>query len=146
MELLTTGKALQAGTMNAQNTSVAAALATVLELERSSVQIYGQFYRLAELLRTSLEEAARGQGYDVLTQGLGPVFHLGFTSLSKVRNYRDTLSYDKDKYAAFCLGMRESGVRLMSRGIWYLSASHTQADIDECVSAARATFAEMKVA
>jgi glutamate-1-semialdehyde 2,1-aminomutase len=146
MELLTTGKALQAGTMNAQNTSVAAALATVLELERSSLQIYGQFYRLSKLLRASLEEAARGQGYEVLTQGLGPVFHLGFTSLSKVRNYQDTLSYDKDKYSAFCLGMRERGVRLMSRGIWYLSASHTQADIDECVSAARATFAEMKFA
>ena len=34
MDVLTTGKAIQAGTMNAQNASVAAALATVSELER----------------------------------------------------------------------------------------------------------------
>ena len=34
----------------------------------------------------------------------------------------------------------------MARGIWYLSASHTQADIEESVSAARATLAEMKSA
>jgi glutamate-1-semialdehyde 2,1-aminomutase len=144
MGLLTTGKVLQAGTMNAQNTSVAAALATVLELQRNSEQIYGQFYRQAELLKASLEEAAREQGHQVLIQGVGPVFHMGFTSLSKVRNYQDTLSYDKAKYSAFCLGMRERGVRLMSRGIWYLSASHTQADIEESVNAARTTLAEMK--
>lgn len=144
MGLLTTGKVLQAGTMNAQNTSVAAALATVLELHRNSQQIYGQFYRQAELLRASLEEAAREQGHQILIQGVGPVFHMGFTSLSKVRNYRDTLSYDKQKYSAFCLGMRERGVRLMSRGIWYISASHTQADIEEAVTAARATLAELK--
>jgi glutamate-1-semialdehyde 2,1-aminomutase len=146
MALLTTGKVLQAGTMNAQNTSVAAALATVLELQRNSEQIYGQFYRQAELLSASLEEAAREQGHQILIQGVGPVFHMGFTSLSKVRNYRDTLSYDKQKYSTFCLGMRERGVRLMSRGIWYLSASHTQGDIEESVSAARATLAEMKTA
>jgi glutamate-1-semialdehyde 2,1-aminomutase len=144
MGLLTTGKVLQAGTMNAQNTSVAAALATVLALQRNSQQIYGQFYRQAELLRASLEESAREQGHRILVQGLGAVFHMGFTSLSKVRNYRDTLSYDKQKYSAFCLGMRERGVRLMSRGIWYLSASHTQSDIAEAVSAAQATLAEMK--
>jgi glutamate-1-semialdehyde 2,1-aminomutase len=146
MGLLTTGKVLQAGTMNAQNTSVAAALATVLALQRNSQQIYGQFYRQAELLRASLEEAAREQGHQILIQGVGPVFHMGFTSLSKVRNYADTLSYDKQKYSAFCLGMRDRGVRLMGRGIWYLSASHTQADIEESVSAARATLAEMKSA
>ena len=101
MGLLTTGKVLQAGTMNAQNTSVAAALATVLALQRNSQQIYGQFYRQADFLRASLEESAREQGHQLLIQGVGPVFHMGFASLTKVRNYRDTLSYDKQKYSAF---------------------------------------------
>ena len=146
MGLLASGKVLQAGTMNAQNTSVAAALATVRELQRNSKQIYGQFYRQAEVLRASLEEAAREHGHQLLIQGVGPVFHMGFTSLSRVRNYQETLSYDKQQYSAFCLGMRERGVRLMSRGIWYLSASHTDADIEEAVSAARTTLAEMKSA
>jgi glutamate-1-semialdehyde 2,1-aminomutase len=71
---------------------------------------------------------------------------MGFTSLSRVRNYKETLSYDKQQYSAFCLGMRERGVRLMSRGIWYLSASHTDADIEEAVNASRNTLAEMKSA
>jgi glutamate-1-semialdehyde 2,1-aminomutase len=144
MDLLATGKTLQAGTMNAQTAAVAAALVTVAELKENSRQIYGQFREQAEHLRTSLEEAAQHYGHQVLIQGLGPVFHLGFTSLSKVNNYHDTLSYDQNKYHDFCSGMRERGVRLISRGLWYLSTSHTQADIDQCIKAARGTFAELK--
>jgi glutamate-1-semialdehyde 2,1-aminomutase len=144
MNLLATGKAIQAGTMNAQNASIAAALATVTELEKRSQQIYPEFYRLAELLRAGLEEAARENGHQILTQGLGPVFHTGFTPLSKVTNYRQTLSYDKSKYREFATGMRERGIRLILRGLWYLSASHTEEDVEECLEAARATFREMK--
>ncbi len=140
MDLLATGKAIQAGTMNAQNASVAAALATMTELEKRSQQIYPEFYRLAELLRIGLQEAARENGHQILIQGLGPMFHMGFTSLSKVVNYRQTLSYNKGKYREFATGMREKGIRLILRGLWYLSASHTEEDIEECLEAARATF------
>jgi glutamate-1-semialdehyde 2,1-aminomutase len=144
MDLLATGKALQAGTMNAQTAAVAAGLVTVSELEERSQHIYCRFYEQAEYLRTSLEEAAREYGHQVLIQGLGPVFHLGFSSLSKVTDYRDTLSYDQAKYRNFCNGMRERGVRLISRGLWYLSTSHTQTDIEECIKVARETFSELK--
>jgi glutamate-1-semialdehyde 2,1-aminomutase len=144
MDLLATGNALQAGTMNAQSAAVAAALVTVSELEESSQQIYRRFYEQAEHLRRSLEEAAREYGHQVLIQGLGPVFHLGFTSLWKVNNYRDTLSYDQNRYHDFCNGMRERGVRLISRGLWYLSTSHSQTDIEQCIKAARETFAELR--
>lgn len=144
MKLLATGKVIQAGTMNAQNATVAAALATVSELEKRSPQIYSDFYRHAEFLRAGLEEAARENGHRVLIQGLGPVFHMGFTPLSKVVNYRETLSYDQSKYREFAGGMRERGIRLILRGLWYLSESHTEEDLEECLEAARATFGQMK--
>ena len=51
MDLLTTGKTLQAGTMNAQTAAVAAALVTVGELEKNSRQIYGRFREQADYLR-----------------------------------------------------------------------------------------------
>ena len=143
MDLLATGKAIQAGTMNAQNASVAAALATVTKLEEGAQQIYGEFYRLAALLRSSLEEAAHNSGHQILIQGLGPILHMGFTPLSQVNNYRDTFSYDQEKYREFERGMRERGIRLILRGLWYLSAAHTSQDIEESVQAARKTFDEM---
>ena len=143
MNLLATGKVIQAGTMNAQNASVAAALATLTELEENSQQIYGEFYRLGGLLRRSLDEAAGNSGHQILLQGLGPILHMGFTPLSQVSDYRDTLSYDQEKYRMFARGMRERGIRLILRGLWYLSTAHTQEDIEKAVQAARATFAEM---
>jgi glutamate-1-semialdehyde 2,1-aminomutase len=144
MEVLTTGKAIQAGTMNAQNASVAAALSTVTELKKRSSQLYPEFGRLAGLLRSALQTAAMENGHSILTQGVGPVFHMGFTRLSHVKNYRETLRYDTQKYQLFAAGMRQRGIRLILRGLWYLSAAHTEADIDSCIEAARATFSEMK--
>ena len=144
MEVLTTGKAIQAGTMNAQNASVAAALTTVGELEKRSPQLYSEFGRLAGLLRSGLQAAAAEFGHSILIQGVGPVFHLGFTTRSQVKNYRETLDYDTRKYQLFAAGMRQRGVRLILRGLWYLSAAHTEADIECCIAAARATLSEMK--
>lgn len=56
------------------------------------------------------------------------MFHTGFTQLPKVRDYRDTLTYDKVKYARFVTEMHERGVRLIGRGLWYVSAAHTDAE------------------
>ncbi len=115
MDILTSGKAIQAGTMNAQNASVAAALSTVTELEKRSQEIYPRFERLAASLRFGLEEAGRAFAHPMLTQGVGPAFHMGFTGRSKVSNYREVLSYDTPKYQVFVAGMRQRGIRLIAR-------------------------------
>jgi glutamate-1-semialdehyde 2,1-aminomutase len=144
MDVLVSGKAIQAGTMNSQNASVAAALATVTELEKKSPQLYSEFHRLAGRLRSALQSAAQEFGHPILTQGVGPAFHVGFTSLPKVKNYRDVLQYDTKKYQVFVAGMRQRGIRLIPRGLWYLSAVHTSSDIEIAAEAARATLSEMK--
>jgi glutamate-1-semialdehyde 2,1-aminomutase len=144
MDLMASGSALQAGTMNSQNASVAAALATVTVLEQGSQSIYGHLYQLSENLQKELTAAAKEHGHQILIQGLGPMFHMGFTAASKVQDYRDTFSYDTKKYLAFCRGMRERGIRLISRGLWYLSTAHISKDIDECAAAARETFFELR--
>lgn len=144
MELVTSGKAIQAGTMNAQNASVAAALATVKHLEKHAGEIYPEFLRLSEILRGGLRQAAEKNGHQVLIQGSGAVFHMGFTSQESVTNYRGTLQYDNAKYHRFVRGMRERGIRLIGRGLWYLSVAHTEADIDECIEAADAALAELE--
>lgn len=64
------------------------------------------------------------------------MFHTGFTSLDKVRDFRDTLTYDKALYAAFVAGMQDRGIRLIGRGLWYISAAHTPQDIEHCVQTA----------
>lgn len=144
MNVLAEGKTIQAGTMNAQTSSVAAALATVTEIETQSAELYPRLFRQSAVLQSSLLAAAREYGHSVLLQGLGPVFHLGFTSAPKIKQYREMSQYDSEKYGRFCLGMKEKGVRLIGRGLWYLSAAHSDQDIEECAAAARQVLAEMR--
>jgi glutamate-1-semialdehyde 2,1-aminomutase len=68
------------------------------------------------------------------------MFHLGFTGLEEVRDAREAASYDKAMGARFTAGMLERGVRLIGRGLWYVSGAHVAADVDAAIAAAREVF------
>ena len=142
MQPIAEGKVIHAGTMNSSNPTVAAALATLKVLERDDV--HQTLFRLGERLMNGLSDLAE-LDESVRVQGFGPVFHFGFSCKEIVRDYRDTLSYDKVKGAAFVRGMLEAGVRLIGRGLWYVSAAHTETDIDHAVGAARGVLQDMQV-
>jgi glutamate-1-semialdehyde 2,1-aminomutase len=141
MQRVADGRVIHAGTMNSGNPSVAAALATIAVLERD--QVHARLSRLGQRLQEGLQSAARRLGLPLLIQGPGPMFHAGFTPLSAVRDFRDTLSYDRARYAAFVAGMHERGIRLIGRGLWYISAAHTEADVDTCIATAERVLATL---
>jgi glutamate-1-semialdehyde 2,1-aminomutase len=134
MQPIADGVVIHAGTMNTGNPSVAAALATLHVLETD--QVHERLYRHGLRLMEGLREAGQRAGQPILVQGLGPMFHVGFTPLPKVRDLRDSLSYDKAKGAKFVAGMHDRGIRLIGRGLWYISAAHTGADIDRALATA----------
>ena len=70
------------------------------------------------------------------------MFHAGFTGAERIRDYRDTLSYDTAKYGRFVVGMHRRGIRLIGRGLWYLSAAHTRSDVERALAAAAQVLAE----
>lgn len=139
MQPIADGTVVHAGTLNAGNPSVAAALATLDVLEHDAV--HPRLYKLGRSLMAGLQDAARDAGQTVLVQGPGPMFNLAFTDLAGARDFRDTFRFDKAKNARFIFEMQERGVRLIGRGLWYLSASHTEADIAHAVDVAREVFA-----
>ena len=145
MRLIAEGKVIHAGTMNAGSPSVAAALATLDELETNSP--YKRLFSFGEKLMEGLQEAGRETGHSLCLQGMGPMFHMAFTTasarISKATDYRGTFAYDKAKYAKFVGGMQERGIRLIGRGLWYLSAIHTEAEVDCAISTAREVLGEM---
>ncbi len=134
MEWIADGRVIHAGTMNSGNPSIAAALATIEVLERDAV--HPRLFELGRELMEGLRDAARRAGQAMLVQGFGPAFHTGFTPLESVNDFRDTLSYDKAKYQKFMAGMHDRGIRLIGRGIWYLSAAHTSADVQQAIDTA----------
>lgn len=141
MRPIAEGTVIHAGTMNSGNPSVAAALATIEVLE--SERVHERLFRHGLRLMEGLRGAAADAGAAMLVQGLGPMFHVGFTSRDQVLELRDTFDYDKAAYSRFAAGMQERGIRLIGRGLWYISAAHTDEDIDRAIDTAREVLAEM---
>jgi glutamate-1-semialdehyde 2,1-aminomutase len=128
------GSVIHAGTMNSSNATVAAALATieVLETERP----YSRLFEYGRELMEGLARAASDCKQNMLIQGPGPVFHIGFTSLKEVRDYRDTLTFDKTKLSQFVAAMHDHKIRVIGRGLWYISAAHSREDINQAIDIA----------
>ncbi|HXH99894.1 MAG TPA: aspartate aminotransferase family protein [Sphingobacteriaceae bacterium] len=142
MELIENSVVIHAGTMNASNPTVAAALATVEVLERDKP--HERMFQLGKKLMAGLQQAAIETNHNMLVQGFGPMFHAGFTDLKNVKDYRDTLSYDKVKLGKFISGMHNKGIRIIGRGLWYISAAHTDSDIDYTVKIAKEVLQDIK--
>lgn len=143
MEFIANGTVMHAGTYNSNNPSIAAAAATVEVLE-SEEGLYERLQTLGLRLQTGLKKAAAEAGHDVLLSGPGPMIHLGFTKCEKLINYRNCLDFDGAKYGKFTKEMLDRGIRLIGRGIWYISAAHTEADVDHAIEVANEVFQSMK--
>lgn len=134
MNVITESKVIHAGTMNSSNATVAAALSTIEVLEREKP--YERMYQLGRKLMEGLKNAAAETGHNLLVQGIGPVFHTGFTELSAIKDFRDTLMYDRIKLSRFISGMHDQGIRIIGRGLWYISAAHTEREIEYTIEKA----------
>lgn len=143
MQHIAEGKAIHAGTYNSNTVCMAAALAilNVLETEGTD-QLVERGNRLMEGLRS----AAAKHGIPLLIQGPGPMFHTAFTTKPAIRELRDLWDVDEALLGQFVDGMMDEGVRLINRGLWYVSLAHTDADIDEALAAADRVFARLSAA
>jgi glutamate-1-semialdehyde 2,1-aminomutase len=120
---LADGSVIHAGTMNSGNPTVAAALATVQLLERENP--YPRLFELGEKLRTGL----CGLHPELMVTGPGPMVWSGFA--------------DPQRHKRFVTGLQERGVRVLARGLWYLSAAHTEEHIEQALTAAREVASEI---
>ncbi|MFM8393314.1 MAG: aspartate aminotransferase family protein, partial [Acidobacteriota bacterium] len=104
---------------------------------------YEIMFRLGRRLMEGLRAAAADFHQDLLIQGPGPMFHLGFTDLQRVADYRDTLRYDKARLGRFISALHDERIRIIGRGLWYISAAHTEADIDHAIEVSRRVFGKI---
>ncbi len=142
MNLLVEGKVIHAGTMNSGNPSVAAAIATIEVLEQDS-NTHERIFSLGRKLIKGLQEINNNHKQNMLVQGLGPMLHTGFTHLEKVKDFRDVFTYDKAKLGKFIAAMHDEGIRIIGRGLWYISAIHTEAEIDKALAVADKIFTKL---
>jgi len=100
-------------------------------------------FELGNLLKDGLKQTAKDSRQNLLVQGPGPMIHMGFTSHTEVNDYRDTFTYDKGKLGRFIAAMHNKGIRIIGRGLWYISAVHTKEDIEQAIKAATEVLQEL---
>lgn len=141
MNLVVEGKVIHAGTMNSSNSTVAAAMGTIEVLE--STAVHEKIFMLGRQLMEGLREINKKNNGNLLVQGLGPMFHTGFTNLPAVHDFREVLAYDKNKLNTFIAGMHDRGIRVIGRGLWYISAAHTAEDIETTLAVASEVITQL---
>ena len=141
MDVIAESKVIHAGTMNSACCLIAAALGTIEVLEEPGT--HERIYRLGHRLMDGLRRVAKETGHNLLVQGLGPMLHTGFTDLDKVKEFRDVKSYEQPKSKMFIQGMQQRGVRVIGRGLWYISSVHEEEHIDHAIKIAKETLLEL---
>jgi glutamate-1-semialdehyde 2,1-aminomutase len=141
MELTLSG-VLHGGTYNANVSSVAAANATLEALAANGGAAYVRIERHGERLMAGLREHAARLGIDLLVQGIASAFNTTF-GRGPVRNYRDYAATDLPRQRRFLVALQDRGVRVTSRGTWFLSSAHDESDIEATLIAAGEALAEV---
>jgi glutamate-1-semialdehyde 2,1-aminomutase len=133
------GPAYQAGTLSGNPVAVAAGTA-MLDLLRKE-NPYARMERARERLCDGLRETAAEAGVPLRVQALGSMFTPFFLD-GPVTDYASALKADKAAYGRFFHGMLKRGVYLPPAQ-WeaaFVSAAHSDRDIDFAIRAAREAF------
>jgi glutamate-1-semialdehyde 2,1-aminomutase len=138
MSLLADGSVRHAGTYNAALGPLAAARATLTELVSDDGRVYRHLEHLGDRLMAGLREAIAATDAPAIVQGRASMLQLYFTSRERIRDYRETGDVDHERFMDFADAMIRRGVLVHPDPFehWFLSAAHTDADIDRIVEAA----------
>ncbi len=135
------GDVYQAGTLSGNPLAVAAALATLRELDQGA---YERLASTTETLAEGLRAAAGQAGRSVQVNSL-PGLLTVFFSESPVRDYADAAACDLEAYASWCRALLERGVYPPASQFeaWFPSLAHTEADLGRTIETAAEAFEEV---
>ena len=136
------GPVYQAGTLSGNPLAMAAGLATLEELKTGSA--HEQLETIGTRLETGLNAAAERAGIPVITQRAGSMSCLFFAE-EPVHNLAEAMNTDRERFKKYFHGMLAEGVYLAPSAFEaaFLSAAHTEADIDSTIAAAEKVMATL---
>ena len=132
------GPVYQAGTLSGNPLAMTAGIWALSEL---SAGLYRRLAKLGARLADGLGDAARAAGVPLTVNAAGSVL-TPFFNPGPVTDDISATASDTEAYAAFHRGMLAEGVYLPPSQFegWFLSAAHTERDVDRTVRAARRAF------
>jgi glutamate-1-semialdehyde 2,1-aminomutase len=137
------GPVYQAGTLSGNPLAMRAGLATLPKLEASGFYeaVSSRTERLAEGLRAGLKES----GVDGVVNVAGSLLTIFFAN-GPIRSYSDAKKSDTAQFAKFFQAMLARGIFLppSQYEALFVSAAHTDTDIDQTIRAAHDSFKTLK--
>ena len=134
------GSIMHAGTYNGNPLCCAAACATLKELTANDGAHYKHMRKIGNKLQEGLKQIAESSRTQTIVQGLAQCgVQIYFTSLKKITNYREFLACDGDRFTRYHRQMLKRGVLIhpLQYQHMFVSAAHTEEDIDMTLRAAR---------
>jgi glutamate-1-semialdehyde 2,1-aminomutase len=137
------GPVYQAGTLSGNPVAMAAGLATLNGLEAPG--FHAKLGVATDRLVAGLAEAAARAGIPLATNHVCGMFGFFFTGAGRVNSYAEATACDVERFKRFFHGMLAEGVYLAPSAFeaGFISAAHTDADIDATIAAAGRVFARL---
>ena len=134
------GPVYQAGTLSGNPLAMAAGLATIQQVAQPG--FYDELGAKTRGLIDGLVAAARAANVPMTAASLGGMFGVFFSDLERVTTFEQVTTCDMDRFTAFFHGMLNRGFYLAPSAYeaGFVSAAHTQADIDATIAAAATVF------
>jgi glutamate-1-semialdehyde 2,1-aminomutase len=130
------------GTYNGNPLCAAAALHTLRTL--SDGNTIARIRAAGETVMEAIRRSARDRGVPCVVQGAGSMFQVVFNAEHRAPvHYRDLLTADTNRFAAFRQSLLEQGIHCNSSGLacWFVSAAHTDDDTAIAVEAVEKAMA-----
>ena len=142
------GPVYQAGTLSGNPLAMAAGIAALEELgisenpqsgnaSSTAASPYQRLEALGAQLEAGMQTAAKSAGVAVQFKRIGSMF-CGYFTDQPVHNLADAMRSDRERFKKYFHGMLEEGVYLAPSQFeaGFISAAHTEADIEKTVKAA----------
>ncbi len=143
MKMVAEGKVPHMGTFNGNPIVTSAASAALDILSHDNGAVYKQIENLGQRLAEGLRSAAEDADMPVVVHQVGSIVFMHMLVDPNIR-YDDVFKSDKVSYLYFTEQMTIEGILPTSRGLWYLSVAHTEADIDNTIQIARKSLLDTK--
>ena len=137
------GPVYQAGTLSGNPIAMAAGLATLDAI--SAPNFFEDLTRKTAVLLQGIKEKADAAGIPFITQQVGGMFGLFFTDNDKVSSFAEVMACDAERFKKFFHLMLDRGVYLAPSAFeaGFVSAAHSEAELETTINAAAESFAEL---
>lgn len=126
------------GTFSGNPLTMAAGIAALTQM-RDTPDLYPRLNSLGDRLAEGINRHARQHGMPVTMMNAGSMFHLRFAD-GEIRSSRDITNRYAEAEHLFYQHLQERGVLVPGIHLAFLSAAHTEADIDAVIDAVTASL------